>query len=188
MGEKIYFLRHARTQVNSIVPPSEWLLSTKGNEEAQLKITLENFPDIHQIYCSNEPKTLQTIQHLAEAHQIPLEIHSRLGEIHFTTFEDDNDRFLRIKKECFQNLDENHYSTESFRAGLERFTSTLTYLRNENPRKNLLIVSHGTVLSLYFAAMQQKLDKGLEIYQKWKKLQFLAWGLVENGKIIRDLS
>ena len=42
MGEKIYFLRHARTQVNSIVPPSEWLLSTKGNEEAQLKITLEN--------------------------------------------------------------------------------------------------------------------------------------------------
>ena len=188
MGEKIYFLRHARTQVNSMVFPSKWLLSTKGNEEAQLEITPDIFPDVHQIYCSNEPKTRQTIQHLAKAHQIPLDTHSGLGEIHFATFEDDNDMFLYMKKECFQHLDENKYGPESFRAGLQRFTSTLAYLRSENSGKNLLIVSHGTVLSLYFAAMHEKLDDRIEIYQKWKKLRFLAWGLIENGKIVRDLS
>lgn len=188
MGEKIYFLRHARTQANSMIPASEWHLSLKGKEDAQLEIPLHIFPDIQQIYCSNEPKTHQTIQRFANTLHIPLDTHSGLGEIHFTSFQDDNDTFLQMKKECFQHLDENKYGIESFRAGLQRFTSTLAYLRGENPGKNLLIVSHGTVLSLYFAAMRGKLDDGIEIYQKWKKMRFLAWGLLENGKIVRDVS
>ena len=188
MGERIYFLRHARTQVNSMTPASEWLLSSEGKEEAQLEITPHIFPDIQHIYCSNEPKTLQTIQNFAKNHRIPLSSHLGLGEIHFASFEDDNDTFLRMKRECFHHIDENKYGTESFRAGLQRFISTLAYLRSENPGKNLLIVSHGTVLSLYFAAMRGQLDEGIDIYQKWKKMRFLAWGLLENGMIVRDIS
>jgi broad specificity phosphatase PhoE len=188
MGERIYFLRHALTQVNSMIPVSEWLLSSRGKEDARLEITPNNFPDIQQIFCSTESKTRQTIQKFAKTHQIPLDTHSGLGEIHFASFEENNDTFLYMKKECFQHLDENKYGTESFRAGLQRFTSTLAYLRGENLGKNLLIVSHGTVLSLYFAAMHGKLDNGLEIYQNWKKLRFLAWGLLENENIVRDLS
>ncbi|MHA1745448.1 MAG: histidine phosphatase family protein [Promethearchaeota archaeon] len=188
MGERIYFLRHAEALVNSMTPPSKWLLSSKGKEAVQLEIVLHKFPDIQHIYCSTEPKTLQTIQKFANSHKISLDIHSGLGEIHFTTFQGNYDTFLGMKREGFQNLDENKYGTESFRAGLKRFTSTLAYLKDENPGKNLLIVSHGTVLSLYFAAMRGKLEDGHEIYQKWKKLRFLAWGLLENGKIVRDIS
>jgi len=188
MGEKIYFLRHARTQVNSMTPASEWLLSSEGKEEAQLEITPHIFPDIQHIYCSTEPKTHYTIQFFAKTHQIPLNTHLGLGEIHFATFQENNDTFLGMKRECFQRLDENKYGTESFRAGLQRFISTLAYLRTENPGKNLLIVSHGTVLSLYFAAMRGQLDEGIDINQETKKMRFLAWGLHENGRIVRDIS
>ena len=96
--------------------------------------------------------------------------------------------FLRQKMECFQNLKSNKYGTESFQAGLTRFTATLASLRSENHGKTLLVVSHGTILSLYFAALCGTLEDGRKLYIKWKNLLFLAWGLIENGKITRDLS
>ena len=187
MSVLIFFLRHARTQVNTEIHASMWNLSTQGKEDMQEEITQEKFHDIQQIYCSNEPKTIQTIQKFAQTQHIPLDTHVGFGEIHFAEFQDDIHKFLSMKKECFQHLDEQKYGDESYRDGLQRFMSTLTQLKAENPGKNLLIVSHGTVLSLYFAAMHGRLNDGLDIYQKWQKLRFLAWGCIDDGKVVRDL-
>ncbi len=40
-------------------------------------------------------------------------------------------------------------------------------------------------MSLYFAYLQNKLD---DIFPRWKKLGFLGWGIVHNGKVVKDVS
>ena len=47
-----------------------------------------------------------------------------------------------------------------------------------------MIVAHGTVMTLYFAYLLGKLD---DIFSRWKDLGFGSWGMVQNGKVVKDI-
>lgn len=67
---------------------------------------------------------------------------------------------------------------------LERFKTGIAKLEEENEGQTILVITHGTVLTLYFAEQTGKWER---IFDRWKRLPFCAIGLVENGKVVKDL-
>ena len=50
--------------------------------------------------------------------------------------------------------------------------------------ENILIVSHGIVLTLYFAKLMDMMEVA---YQRWVQLKFLSYGIVEDGVVKQDI-
>jgi len=65
-----------------------------------------------------------------------------------------------------------------------RFTGVLEEIASEEEDRRILIVSHGCVLSLYFADLLNSLDN---VYERWRKIRFCSWGKVESGKVLKDI-
>ena len=114
-------------------------------------------------------------------------------EIHESHYFDEvkrGDKFL--KKEDFEAEKEKQLSDLSYNAfdgesgidALERFKSGILKISEENKGKNILLVTHGTILNIYFANL---LDKNNEITDRWKKTTFDAYGITENGKVTKDI-
>jgi hypothetical protein len=48
----------------------------------------------------------------------------------------------------------------------------------------VLIVTHGTVLNIYFAECLHVLD---QLPERWRKTGFCAYGCVEDGVVTKDI-
>ena len=73
---------------------------------------------------------------------------------------------------------------ESGRNALNRFKIGIEKLEEENNGKTILVVTHGTVMSLYFAELLNELPNA---FLRWQKLKFCALGEVENNKVVVDI-
>lgn len=189
MGSKIFFLRHAATLVDLSTLAKNWDLSHEGNQMS-LEISLSPlFPNVKHIFCSTEQKTYSTIAPFAKQNRIPIQIDAGFNEIHFNGLPfSDPEQFRDLKYQCFQNLDKSFSDSETFREGLDRFKKTLSDIQRKHSSEDILIVTHGTILTLFFADLLQILNDGDKIFERWQKLPFGAWGSIESGLILQDLS
>jgi broad specificity phosphatase PhoE len=185
---KVYLLRHASTQYDSEKSPSEWFLSPKGEKQAENIIKQNIIPKVDKIICSNEMKTRLTIKHYAKYYRLPIYQDSRFNEVGSDHLPIDLTLFQQFRKQCFMDFDL-HLSindNESFKKAYYRFQSGITeYMKCGY--KSLLIVSHGCILSIFFAMLSEISDNGEFIYKNWQNLQFCALGIIENEKIIKFL-
>ncbi len=186
---KIYLLRHASTQFNSEKSPSEWYLSLKGEKQAENIIKLNLIPKVDKIICSTELKTRLTINHYAKFYQLPIYENIRFNEVGSVHLPIDLTLFQQFRKQCFMNFDL-HLSInddESFKKAYYRFQSGISEYTNFGYR-SILIVSHGCILSIFFAMLSEISDNGELIHNNWLNLPFCALGIIENKKIIKLLS
>ena len=183
---KFYLLRHAATQYNSEKSPSEWHLSPKGEKQAENIINQNLIPKVDKIICSTELKTRLTINHYAEFYQLPIYKDSRFNEVGSDHLPIDLTLFQQFRKQCFLDFDL-HLSindNESFREAYYRFQAGIAdYTKSGD--KSILILSHGCILSIFFAMLSGIFDNGELIYNNWQNLPFCALGIIENGKIIK---
>ena len=186
---KFYLLRHAAIQYNSEKSPSEWHLSPKGEKQVENIIKQNLIPKVDKIICSTELKTRLTINHYAEFYQLPIYKDSRFNEVGSDHLPIDLTLFQQFRKKCFKDFDL-HLSingNESFRDAYYRFQTSITEYTKLG-HNSILIVSHGCILSIFFAMLSEISDNGELIYNNWKNLPFCALGIIENGKIIKLLS
>ncbi|UYP47133.1 hypothetical protein NEF87_003418 [Candidatus Lokiarchaeum ossiferum] len=189
MSSKIFFLRHASTMVDLTIPSHTWELSPQGIQMSQEIAFFPHFSTVKHIYCSMEKKTYLTISPFAEQHKLLLDCHAGLDEVHFKGLPlSDPEQFKDLKFQCFQNLDLSISGSETFRRGLNRFKKTLSEIQQRHLSEDILIVSHGTILSLFFADLLGILNDGNAMFNRWCNLSFCAWGAVESGSILHDLS
>ena len=185
---KIYLLRHAATQYNPGKSPSEWQLSPQGEKQAENIVKQNLIPKVDKIICSTELKTYLTIKHYAKFYQIPIYKDFGFNEIGSNHLPIDFTLFQQFRKQCFEDFDL-HLSingNESFREAYYRFQKSIAdYTKSEY--NSVLIVSHGCILSIYFAILNEISDNGELIYNNWQKLPFCSLGIIENGKIIKYL-
>jgi hypothetical protein len=67
---------------------------------------------------------------------------------------------------------------------LKRFADEIKKIQDENIGKTVIVVSNDTILNLYFAKLQNNFN---EIVDRWRNTEFGAIGIIENGKVIKDL-
>ncbi|MHA2101025.1 MAG: histidine phosphatase family protein, partial [Candidatus Kariarchaeaceae archaeon] len=118
--------------------------------------------------------------------EIPINKTDLLNEVYPLNFMLLND-FWEYKKRAFNNLDISIEQGESFLKALARITKLMKTLDNPYVNKNILVVSHGTILTLYFSSLLGILGNGNQMFELWKDLGFCQIGVVYNNKIVKNL-
>ncbi len=193
MVNTFYFLRHAQTTVDLSRPSKEWVLSEIGIKQCRELASSNIFSKIDLIICSTEKKTSLTAQPFAELTNKPIFTHTGLNEIGSDKPPLRNTQeFEELRLKCFKDLDYTEYGWESSRNALKRFKLSIEEINSRfytaYNDKTILVVSHGTILSLYFADLLGIINRGTEVFKRWKHLEFCAWGLVINNKVIKDIN
>ena len=88
-------------------------------------------------------------------------------------------------KLCMTNRKKSFNNWETANKALERFSNKIKEIDYENNDKKILIVSHGTVINLYFAKYLGKLEK---VFERFQTNTFCDYGIVQNKKVIKDIA
>ncbi len=185
MTNSLYFLRHAETKVNLSKPAREWPITKAGVLAARELAASEKFSEINGIIHSSELKAKQTAEAFTEGLDVQMYQLTGLDELARNHEGKLNDEEYRERvHRTFNDPEKNVPGWESGASALKRFEDAVRKADIMFHQKNVLIVSHGLVLTLYFCKL-----KGLEgiAYERWKQLEFLAWGLVRDGRALVDI-
>jgi len=150
-GSGPILVRHSRSRPDPLRPAREWELSAGGwrlaRELAETLAPLE--PDA--LFASPETKARQTASVIADRLRLEavevdeLREHER-ARVPFLSGEDE---FRRRVHELFDRPDERVFGEETAHEALERFTAGLRGILEGGAAGRPLVVTHGTVMSLY---------------------------------------
>lgn len=185
MNNKIYFFRHGKTFVDNSTPIADWVLTEDGAKKAKEVSDSDVFDDVDIIYSSKEIKAIQTAQPVAEKLNKEILQVKELGELFRPNGHSIGlDRYNEIKEKLYADFDYSEDGWETINHALERFSKAVKQIDEKHEGKNILIVAHGTVMTIFFAKLQGKLN---DMYSRWKGLGFCDWGVVENEVVTKDI-
>lgn len=176
---RLCLIRHGKPQINEDAHPSLWPLSQSGREAtASLADKLKGFT-FRKISSSPEPKALETAEVLGKKLGLEVEIDKDLSEHsrHGTTFLP-LEEFEEKIKDLFEKKGELVFGEETANAALDRFKRALGRQEAAAREGDVLVVTHGTILSIYVSW-----KVGVEAFEFWKNLS-TPIGVVIKGKEI----
>ena len=174
---KLYIVRHGQT---------EWNVLEKFQGQLNSPLTLEGIEKVKKTaeklknikfkagYTSQMGRTFATAkiilqnnnyeQEKTSDQKLKLKKLPELNEIHFGEWQGMTFRetFLKFPKEAHnyfydvKNYNAKNIKGEELKDGLERFLKGLEKIREEQKSGNILIVTHGTVLELFFNHIQNR--------------------------------
>lgn len=180
-----YFIRHAETQKDSSVPSIRWGLSDAGEKQSQEIAIANTFNTIDIIISSEEEKAYATVKFLAGKLEKNVLRMSEFNEMVRGEKFLSKEEFEKLKREKLEDLDCKKDGGESGREALARFENGIKELDDAYENKTIMIASHGTVLALYFAKLGNTWN---DIYTRWSRTGFCAWGRVADGVVERDVT
>lgn len=174
---KLYIVRHGQTEWN-LVEKFQGQLNSPLTEKGKMKIkeTARNLENVvfSAVYTSELGRTIGTAEIILENNnfeknkdvnkKLKLERLAELNEIYFGKWqglnfkeiflkypEEAHNYFYDVKNYCAKNV-----GGEELKDGLERFLNGLKKIVSKNDGGNILIVTHGTVLELFFNYIENK--------------------------------
>lgn len=159
-------VRHSNPEADPEVPPAEWSLSAAGRTRARALADRLRPLSPDSIHSSPERKARETADILAAALQLRVTIvadlreHDRAGVPFFHT----PGVFEEYVRRLFESPQERVFGNESAAASLTRFRHAIGEVSGSGARRPL-VVTHGTVMSLYIAA-----ELGVDAALIWKQL------------------
>ena len=152
---KLILVRHSEPEIERDKPASTWRLSSSGRSRAELLANeLRGFAPA-SIWCSKEPKAIETAQVLASALDTPpqiadgLEEHHRASVPYFPT----QDEFEQAVEQFFAEPDKLVLGDETAQQALRRFTAAIDRVIEADAADTAIVVTHGTVMTLYMASI-----------------------------------
>jgi len=164
--KKIILIKHSVPEIISTIPAKEWRLSQPGQARCgALAEKLESFlPDV--IFSSVEPKAIETAQIITEKFNKPFSIVNGLQEHDRTNIGFlEKIEFESQVKEFFDKPESLVFGRETASQSLARFSKALSSIESEYPDKNIAVVAHGTVITLFVSKFN-----AVEAFSFWKKL------------------
>lgn len=181
----LLFLRHADTEKDPSKNAADWGLSPAGQAQAKEIASHPVLQRTQVIYTSSERKTALTVEPLANKLGLATLENSAFDEVRrgdkFLTPEE----FAAEKRKQLEDLDYPAFDGETARQALQRFTAGVEQAVADHSGKTVLIVTHGTILNLFFASV---LGVENELNERWKRTPFCAVGQIENGKVTLDIT
>lgn len=185
MTKYLILVKHSLPQIAEDRPASTWNLSAEGRLRAHsLAEQLERFePEV--IVSSDEPKAKETAEILASHFQLDMQIIPDLHEhdrSNVTYLSDDV--FQASIREFFQKPDELVFGSETANQAHTRFYRTVHSILNEHRNRTVLIVTHGTVISLFVSRLTGSSD--VELWSQLGLPSFIAVDLYSSTLIVRS--
>lgn len=162
----LLLVKHSLPEIDPALPAREWKLSPAGRVRciALAERIASYTPGL--VISSLEPKAMETAQLVARQLDKPfhtfegLHEHDRTG-VGFLGREE-----LDAKvNDFFKHPDQLVLGRETARQARERFCKALASIEMEYPNHNLVVVAHGTVITLFVEKMT-----GLAPFSFWKRL------------------
>ena len=186
MSNSLYFVRHAETKIRLEKPVREWNLTKAGRLRTQDLVESQVFDKIDGIIHSSEKKAKQTANIFAKA--INVETYE-LPEIDELTRNHEgsltNEEYRARVRATLTDWEHNEPGWESGETALTRFKEGVRRINIMFHDMNILVVSHGLVLTLFFSDLTNLLNIA---YERWAQLKFLSWGLVRDNKVLIDIA
>jgi len=162
----LILVKHSLPDINESVPAREWNLSDEGRTRAKkiVEKLIEYHPEV--IVSSDEPKAQQTAKIISEGLGLKYSVMKDLHEhdrrrVPFL----DKDEFQTLVQEFFAKPDALVFGNETANQALVRFCGAVNSMLEYSDAKTILIVSHGTVISLFVSWLT-----GQSGYSFWKEL------------------
>jgi broad specificity phosphatase PhoE len=185
MTKYLILVKHSVPEIDEARPARTWKLSEDGRLRAQrLAEQLESF-EPEAILSSNEPKAKETAEILAGRLQLDVQIVPELHEhdrsnVPFLS----HDVFQVSIRDFFQKPDELVFGRETADQAYARFYQAVHSILNEHRNKTVVILTHGTVISLFVARLTGTSD--LELWNKLGLPSFVAIDLHSNTVIVKS--
>ena len=185
MTKYLILVRHSVPEIYGDRPANTWKLSEEGRLRAEhLAEELKSFaPDV--IISSDEPKAKETAEIVAsclglETQTLPdLHEHDRSNVPYLS-----HEAFQASIRTFFQEPDQLVFGNETANQAYVRFYQAIHSILNENLQKTVVVVAHGTVISLFVARLTGSSE--LELWSKLGLPSFVAMDLHSNTLIVRS--
>lgn len=155
---KLILVRHSAVQRLDHVPPPQWRLSDDGRQRcAALAHRLAPLKPV-AVITSHEPKAVETAELVARQLDLPCSIADGLHEHERHDIKLMSPAaFQANMQQFFQRPDDLVFGNETATQAVERFGEGIAAALSAWPDQTVVIVTHGTVLSL-FAARHNPID------------------------------
>ena len=185
MTKYLILVKHSIPEIQTARPANTWRLSEEGRSRAQhLAEHLKTFtPEI--VVSSHERKAKETAEILASQLQLDMQIISDLHEhdrsnVPYLSHE----AFQASIREFFQKPAELVFGIETANQAYSRFYRAIHAILNEFKNKTIVIVTHGTVISLFVSRLTGMSD--LELWNQLGLPSFIAMELGSSTVIVRN--
>ncbi len=186
MHNTYVFLRHAQVTKNTEEHSDKWVLSDKGIKFIEEVAATGIFDDVDTIISSSQKKVIQTAYFLADRLDKKIITNPSLNEIEKgSQLPEDLEEYNKQVVKVLENQEESISDWETANQALKRFQLAIDRIEQEHSHMKILIVTHGIVLTLYFASILKETTE--ETISRWRKLKSCAWGIVKDKKIIHDI-
>lgn len=179
---KLILVRHSISKIEPEIPPHHWGLTEQGKA---LCLLLADKLSIHQpelIITSEETKARQTGELIAATLKIPCQTgkdiheHRRQGGKIAT-----REEFVSLVSDLFAQPDRLVFGLETGTEALARFSSALEKVMEDNPQDCLAVISHGTVMAMYYGMIT-----GEDPFTFWQGLGLPAFYVLQwpGGEVL----
>lgn len=185
MNNTFIFLRHAETQIDKATPISKWGLTEKGITTANKLAKQKMFDHVDVVITSEEQKASNTAKPITHRIQKTIIQCKELNEL-------DRDKGKVMEKNEYEKTveyalthpKESKHGWEPASNALQRFEKKVAQIDAAYENKTILIVGHAYTINLYFAKLQNKLDR---VHERLQTNTFCSWGIIKNQKVIKDI-
>lgn len=185
MTKYLILVKHSVPQIEKDRPANTWTLSEEGKSRAlRLVEELREFsPEV--IVSSDESKAKETAEIVATRFQLELQVRPDLYEhdrsnVPFLS----HDVFQASIREFFQKPNELVFGRETANQAYTRVYRAIHSILNEHTNKTVVIVTHGTVISLFVSRLT-----GSSATELWNQLglpSLVAMDLQSSTLIVRS--
>ena len=160
---KVYLVRHAETEPAG-GDATLWTLSEQGEEQVRALGRQPFWSEVKAIVSSDEPKAIATVSPIAAQYAIPLLMHPGLRELRRQPvwLEDYEARVLEVFQKPALSVEGRERATDA----QARILTTLDELLLKFNGEPFAIVSHGLVLALLLATVNNRLGQVFDIWQQ----------------------
>jgi 2,3-bisphosphoglycerate-dependent phosphoglycerate mutase len=184
MNGPIVLVKHALPVRDPAKPPREWQLGEEGRHQSRLLAQrLRRFLPLRLI-ASIEAKAIDTARIVADELEVALSVMDGFEEIDrpalpvMTRAE-----HQRLNEAIFADPDRPALGTESARAALERFSVAVHQQVAQTDDQSVVIVTHGTVISLLVAAHNH-----MPAFELWRRLSCPSFVVLERQSLaVREI-
>jgi len=162
----LILVKHSLPEILEAIPAREWALSEEGRKRARKLAQLLRPYDPEIIVCSVEPKARETASILAE--QLGLDVHT-VENVHEHDRSSSSyyprEEFKILVQEFFEKPNKLVFGNETATQCLVRFREAIDSTLKFCEDKIVIVVSHGTVISLFASWLT-----GCDGYALWQEL------------------
>jgi 2,3-bisphosphoglycerate-dependent phosphoglycerate mutase len=185
MKKHLILVKHSLPKVEKNLPANKWKLSEEGQARARrlAERLIGFYPDV--IISSHEPKAVETAEIVANILQLELHIVDDLHEHDRSNLPYlSQDEFQASIQEYFQKPSVLIFGEETADESHTRFYRAVHTILKDHTNKTVVIVAHGTVISLFVSRLT-----GISDLLLWNELNlpsFVAIDLQSNTLIAKE--